>query len=155
MDSKVLFQEDQYFRQNKLIYVVYVVIGILIAGLMYLIKNETIDIFSMVALPLLLVVFISLATAKFSISITKEKISFKFFYIFPKKEILFNDIKNIYVKTYDPISDFGGYGFRISGNRTLYSTSGNTAIVIEKKNGKIVYLGTQKADEFEQIKNIL
>ena len=60
-------------------------------------------------------------------------------------EISKEDIKSIEIRTYKPLLEFGGWGYRIGWNGfTAYSTHGKTGVFIEFKHGKKVMIGTQK-----------
>lgn len=61
------------------------------------------------------------------------------------------DIKQIEIRTYKPLLEFGGWGYRIGWNGfTAYSTHGKTGVFIEYKQGKKVMIGTQKPDIWEK-----
>ena len=51
--------------------------------------------------------------------------------------------------TYNPIMDFGGWGYRVSwkGKGTALNVKGNKGIELILKNGKKITIGTQKPEE--------
>jgi hypothetical protein len=71
------------------------------------------------------------------------------------KELKWNEIDKIYIRKYNPISEYGGWGIRtLSFKKNIaYNISGNTGLQIELKNGKKILLGTQNEDELEQVIN--
>ena len=68
-----------------------------------------------------------------------------------KREYLWDDIEDIYVREYKPLREFGGYGIRFSKNGIAYNIKGNMGLQLLLKNGKRVLIGTQKAKELELI----
>jgi hypothetical protein len=91
---------------------------------------------------------------KLAIKINKIGISFRFspFHL-RYKELNWSEIDKIYMRKYNPISEFGGWGIRTLSFRKniAYNISGNTGLQIELKNGKRILLGTQNGDELEQV----
>lgn len=85
--------------------------------------------------------------------IDTKGMSVRFFPIYiNEKKILWEEIENIYVKTYQPIKEFGGWGIRISyKNGMAFSTKGKYGIQIVLKNGKKILIGTQKPHEAQDI----
>lgn len=71
------------------------------------------------------------------------------------KNIAWIQIEKIYVREYNPILEYGGWGYKFSFNKhgKAYTTKGNIGIQIEFKDGKKMLLGTQKKVEVESIIN--
>lgn len=57
-----------------------------------------------------------------------------------------NQIARHAVVVYKPISDYGGWGLRISGAGTAMSTSGNHGLQLVFHDGKRLLIGTRDAD---------
>lgn len=55
------------------------------------------------------------------------------------------------VVEYSPISEYGGWGFRISTNGKAFSVKGNKSIKIQTSDGKVRMIGTQKFEEAKAI----
>ncbi|MGB5498309.1 MAG: DUF6141 family protein [Maribacter sp.] len=71
---------------------------------------------------------------------------------FSVKNIPWTAIQNCYIRTYNPIMEYGGWGYRSSlGKGSAYNVKGNKGIQIELKSGKKILFGTQKEDEAKQI----
>lgn len=85
--------------------------------------------------------------------INHEGVSIRYFPIYiSEKKIKWDDIDNIYVRTYKPIVEFGGWGIRISKmNGMAFTTKGKYGIQIVFKNGKKLLVGTQKPHEVQEI----
>jgi hypothetical protein len=54
------------------------------------------------------------------------------------------------VITYRPIIDYGGWGVRFGRKGMAYNVSGNIGLLISRKNGKTILIGTQKPDEMKE-----
>jgi len=59
------------------------------------------------------------------------------------------NIKHIFVRTYKPIQEYGGWGIRMGTNGRAYSVQGTQGIQIELNDGKKILLGTDKPVEWE------
>jgi hypothetical protein len=71
-----------------------------------------------------------------------------------KYELLtWEDISKVYLRKYDAISEYGGWGIKFSffGRKSKsYTAKGNIGLQIELKNGNKVLIGTQKKDELQR-----
>ena len=88
--------------------------------------------------------------------IDENGIHYKFFpFHFSEKSISWYDVDKCYVRKYQPISEFGGWGIKPipGGASKAYSTRGNMGIQCELKNGKKILFGTQKPDDAQQALN--
>ena len=67
---------------------------------------------------------------------------------FKDHTIPWNDIEKCFVRTYSPIMEYGGWGYRISLKRgKAYNVSGSKGIQIVLKSGKKILIGTQNGSE--------
>ncbi|MEL6562161.1 MAG: hypothetical protein AAFQ94_28505 [Bacteroidota bacterium] len=104
-------------------------------------------------LVILLVVLTVVATlilgAKLETQVDKYAIKYRYIpFINNWKRIEKGDIRNLQVRKYSPIREFGGYGYRVklNGDKAL-NVKGDMGLHIEyKKNNKLL-LGTQKPEE--------
>jgi hypothetical protein len=100
------------------------------------------------------VFFIWFILLKLNTTISESGITAHFFGIpFFKKHIDWNDIQNIAVIEYSPISEYGGWGVRWSFNGWCYNVSGKIGIKIIQKNGKPFLIGTQQKEEAQSVIN--
>jgi hypothetical protein len=183
MNGKILFSEQQKFRQIWLWIMLLTVLSILITvfswGLIRQIvhgrpfgNNPMSDsgliitfIFIITLAVGLIVLFLSL---RLNTVITTEGVGVKFF---PMQRSFRNypwaEITNAEVKKYSPMKygghgmrGGGGIGFRISavgvhlntlsGKTIVYSVSGNQALFLTLRNGKMVLIGTKNVYEMER-----
>ena len=161
---KILFSEKQRFTQWWLWALIIVVNALIIYGFVQQIifktpfgNNPAPDVV------LILVNFIPLGIAylfyvlRLETTITNEFIAFQFKPFQSKiNTIRWEELGNAYVRTYKPIREFGGWGYRVSFTKGVaYNVSGHQGIQLVLKNGKKILIGTQKAEELRQILNDL
>jgi hypothetical protein len=56
------------------------------------------------------------------------------------------DVSNVEPVSYNPISDFGGWGVRYGLGGRMYSARGDRAIKLTLKSGEVLYIGTGQPD---------
>ena len=87
--------------------------------------------------------------------IDEKGIHYQFFpFHFSNKNISWVDISKIYVRSYNPISEYGGWGLRYTFNKkrgNALNVSGDIGIQLELKNGKKLLIGTQKKEEATRV----
>ena len=101
--------------------------------------------------PLLLIVFYFL---KLNTVIDERGILYRFSPIHRNSRLVaWKDIEKCYVKQYNPILDYGGWGYKFigRGKGLAYNVKGNKGIQIEYKNGKKLLIGTQRPEEAQQV----
>ena len=69
-------------------------------------------------------------------------------------KISIKDIKKYYIRTYNPIVDYGGWGIRygLRSRGLVYNVSGNKGVQLELFNGKLILIGSQNS---EKLKNAI
>ncbi|MEO1033207.1 MAG: hypothetical protein AAFX55_17515 [Bacteroidota bacterium] len=94
---------------------------------------------------------------KLSSRIDELGIHYKFFPFHLKYRLIkWHDINAAYVRTYDAITEYGGWGLKggalwKKSNGTAINVSGNIGIQLELKDGKKLLIGTQKKHDVEKI----
>lgn len=65
------------------------------------------------------------------------------------------EIKECYVRTYNPLIEYGGWGYRrkLYGKNRAYNVKGNIGIQIVFNDGRKLLLGTQLGDEAQRVIN--
>lgn len=56
-------------------------------------------------------------------------------------------VESVHAVTFDPISEWGGYGVRSTARGKAFIAGGNQAVELELKKGGVVLVGTQRPDE--------
>ncbi|MEY2941324.1 MAG: hypothetical protein RJA67_1009 [Bacteroidota bacterium] len=91
---------------------------------------------------------------KLTTRITEDGIYVRFFpFHFKEKFFPWETITSSYVRTYNPLMEYGGWGIKYSfkGNGLVYNTAGNVGLQLYFKEGEPVLIGTQKGDEIKQV----
>ena len=87
--------------------------------------------------------------------IDETGIYYQFFpFHFKLKQISWDEINNAYVRIYDPISEYGGWGLKGGWSKArgrAINVSGDIGIQLELANGKKLLIGTQKKTEAERV----
>lgn len=160
--AKLLFSEVQRFSlMLTMPFVILFVVAIGLEGHMILrpILEGSEDPWPGWALPvsilgIMLNIFVSLVLvcAKLETRLESDGLYVRFFPLHWKfRKINFDDITLIYPRTYQPLSEFKGYGIRISKHGRAYNVSGNRGVQLEFTNGHRLLVGSQKADDLTTI----
>jgi uncharacterized membrane protein (DUF485 family) len=64
-----------------------------------------------------------------------------------------SEIENAYIRIYQPMKEYGGYGIRLFSAKSsgAYNVSGKTGLQLVFKNGRHVLIGTQKGGELKEV----
>ena len=156
MKGKIIFKEEQSFIGT---WIWYIVIGILVITIgirlfaLTQAKNDTTDVLVglIIAAIVLGGVIVLLIVSRLSVVIDENRIYYRF-PPFVSKEKYFgkDDIKEMNVRKYKPILEYGGYGYRyrFRSGRAM-NIAGNMGLQLVLKNGKKVLIGTQKPDSMQ------
>ena len=85
--------------------------------------------------------------SKLSTTVSDGKITLVFKYGFPKKEILFSEIKSAELQK---VTNWWGSGVKIMRHGSMWRAWGNTAIAIQRHDGKRIVIGSDNPDELLQ-----
>jgi hypothetical protein len=155
-----IFKEEQRFTQLWLMVLLSVSL-LMPAGLIiqeYSKRNTKMTsnqfVFGLLAiLASVLLIFIFKLTTR----IDEKGIHYKFFPFHLKLKVInWNDISKAYVRTYDPIGEYGGWGLKggLFWNKSkgkCINVSGDIGIQLELKNGKKLLVGTKKENEAKSV----
>lgn len=69
--------------------------------------------------------------------------------LYPFRSVFYSwsDVEKVYIRQYNPIGEYGGWGLRYSRNGRALNVSGNIGIQLELKNGKQLLIGTKQPDK--------
>lgn len=155
MKGKLLFEEEQSFVGT---WMWYLVIGITVltiggtaVGFLFTDKSEGLIglIIAAITTGGIIVLF---STSKLYVSIDQQNIYYRFPpFINSEKTLSKGDIKEIYVRKYRPIPEYGGWGyrFRFRSGRAV-NVAGNMGAQIVLSNDKKLLIGTQKPQLMEE-----
>lgn len=145
---EVILKEKQKFNQ------LFIWIPLLLL-LIFGIKNfyEEMSISNLIPLLIMGIVILFLVFITLAYSIDKEGVSISFFPFFRRKIFRKEEIEEINIVDYSPISDFGGWGLRYGrNNTTAYNVKGNRGILFLLKDGKNYLIGSQLDESYLQEK---
>ena len=66
---------------------------------------------------------------------------------FSFKKIQLDNLKRNFVRNYDPIGEYGGWGIKYGKNGKVYNVSGNRGVQLEFMDRKNILSGSQKPDQ--------
>jgi hypothetical protein len=106
--------------------------------------------------PMLVLLLVSgfILSVRLTMVINKEGLSVQFFPIhFKPKFYAWDSIQKAEVRTYSPIQEFGGWGYRIGlfGAGKALNISGNKGLQLYFKNGQKLLIGTQVPEKLSEI----
>lgn len=155
-DKGNFFEEKQYFRQKWIWLLIGITIMISVIPIM-LIPGDTSFLFRLLtALPAFFVMGLTglfIWNSNLITEINKEGIYYRFVpFHWKKKFIAWKDIKEYHIRSSKPIMEFGGWGIKrkIFSKTTAVTVSGVFGIELFLKNGKRIFLGTQKPEEMQE-----
>jgi len=159
MKEQMLYQETQRFNQwwiKILLFALNFYLFILIFNLIDQIKNNG-DLSSLFMIFILIITEAFFMTINLKTQIYKDHINISFFPFFKNKLINFSELDKYYVRKYNPIAEYGGWGFRLGifGKGRAYNIRGNMGLQLEFKNGKKLLIGTQSPKELEEVLNMI
>ncbi len=91
---------------------------------------------------------------KLTVSIDDRGVSYQFFPIHLNPKLLpWKQIEKIEIRTYKPLMEYGGWGYRWGMGGKALNVKGNKGIQIKLKNGDSLLVGTQKMEEAKTVIN--
>lgn len=156
MKGKLLFKEEQSFVGTKIFNLVVGIILLVIGGsLTQFFMNPSAE-GSIITLSITLLVMGAIIwlfiVARLEISIDNQCIYYRYFpFIQKEKAINKNQLKDIYVRKYRPLSDYGGWGYRGTGKNRALNVSGNFGLQMLLVNKEKILVGTQNPTELEYV----
>ncbi len=143
------FYEEQKFTQKWVLFIVYSIwVLFLIVSLLILLEKKA-GLF-LAFLPFLIISAFVLffKSIKLQTSITDEGIYYRFFPIQRRFRVIRKtDIEKLEVKSYNPLSEYGGWGIRFGKNGMAYTVKGDKGIDISLDPETHLLIGTSKPDE--------
>lgn len=161
--TQTFFAEEQSFRQTWVWFAVLpssaVVLLIFAIGLyqqLYLgkpfgdnpVSDRGLLIIALLIIPIVIGLPILFYKMKLVVRLLPDKLHIKFS-PFVHKQIPLHDIVRCEPRKYSPIREFGGWGIRYGGKKRgwAYNVAGNRGVQLELANGKLLLIGSQRADE--------
>jgi hypothetical protein len=157
--SQIYFKEKQRFNQIWIWILNVVMLGFFIfIVVMQAVFHKPVGkeepewvLYIVMIIPLLMMILFY--SIKLETEVRREGIHYRFYpFIRSMRMIRWDEISRCYVRRYNPIREYGGWGYRTGGRKygIAYNISGNQGLQIEFKNGKKLLLGTNKPRELEE-----
>ena len=67
-----------------------------------------------------------------------------------RKDIARDEIAKAYVRKYNPLAEYGGWGWKVTSKGTAFSVMGDRGLQLVLKNGKRVLIGTQQPEALQR-----
>lgn len=159
--EQIIYQEKQQFRQPWLWFVLISITALTVFVTTNIqMKNNFINgrdmgngsggaIFGIVISFLVILLFF---LTNLDLKLSSTGIQLKFFPLVLKPKLyLWEEIKSIKLRKYQPLQEFGGWGIRIGlGKRIAYSVSGNFGLELFMNDGRIIMIGIKNPKMIEQ-----
>jgi hypothetical protein len=112
------------------------------------INDSGLKISLVLAFVLVTTLIILFAKAKLITQLDKKYINFKFHPLHKSyRKIAWKSVSKCEIVTYQPVSQYGGWGIRAGKNGKVFSVSGNRGLQIVLRTGERILIGTTKANE--------
>lgn len=99
-----------------------------------------------------LVITLSFIIMRLETNIDKEGIHVRLFPLHVNfKFFKWDEIEKAYIRKYNPVLEFGGWGLRFGFKGMAYNVSGNKGLQLEFKNGNKLLIGTNRAEELNDV----
>lgn len=84
--------------------------------------------------------------------INEEGVAFSFLPLHWRQQfIAWEDIEEVYVREYDALSEYGGWGMKFGSQGKSYTVKGRYGLQLETTDGRKILIGTQRPIELERI----
>lgn len=160
MTTTALFTEKQYFRQPWLWAILLLINAFIIYGLYKQIYfgepfgDNPVSNAALVAITIgLLLLTVLFAYMRLETTLTSDGVCYRFFpFQFTARTITWDRISKAFVRQYNPILEYGGWGLRfgIFGSGRAVNVSGNKGLQLVYDEGRKLLIGTRKPDELQQ-----
>ncbi len=157
-----IFKEEQRFTQLWLhiLLVVSFIVPIVLVVNEY-VKREHKDTEASLGLIVvmisILLVYGLIFSLKLKTKIDELGIHFRFVpFHFKKRTISWSAVEKAYIRNYEPISEYGGWGMKggklwNKDKGLAYNVKGDIGLQLELKSGKKILIGTQKQEEMKRV----
>lgn len=151
-----IFQEKQFINRWWLLMFILALVVIIVGTAYYSTRNAeegTAVVVSAISLIIIIPITLALLYIRLETRIDDEGISTSFKpFSFTRKHFSWSEIKECYVREYNPVREYGGWGLRGFGrNWKAYNIYGNKGIQIVTNNGKEFLVGTQRPQAAQEI----
>ncbi|MFZ4561363.1 MAG: hypothetical protein ACOYOD_14305 [Saprospiraceae bacterium] len=82
--------------------------------------------------------------------LSEEGVEVRFFPFVKKRTYAWQDIEKAYLRSYNSLMEFGGWGIRFAHSGTAYNVAGKYGLQLELRNGKRLLIGTQDPERLRR-----
>ena len=97
------------------------------------------------------IIYLRLVTVRLVTQVRDGKLVVALRGLWRARQIPLADIRSTEVVTYDPLRDYGGYGIRSGRFGKAYIASSSRGVRLKLRDGAIVIVGSQRAEELSGI----
>ncbi len=159
MKEEVLFNEKQRFTQWWIWVIIFMACIIPLWQIYTAIinyQNALSNPSTYIGLITILLLMGLLLSTKLETKIQNDGINVRFIpFIFKYKVYNWDLIDKVYLRKYNPIVEYGGWGLRGFGKNRAFNISGNQGLQLEFKDGRRLLIGTHKPDEMKDVVKLL
>ena len=86
--------------------------------------------------------------------VTTDSVTIYYFPLLLKPKVFrWEDTEQAYVRRYNPLGEYGGWGIKGIGSRfgKAYNVKGDKGLQLVRKDGKKILIGTQRMEELNQV----
>lgn len=159
MNGNIIYTEKQSFRQPLLWIILLALNALFIYGFVeQVLRGEHFGSKPMSDSGLIIIALLSLLLSvlflifRLETLIKTDGIYFRFFpFQIKYKFYAWKDLSEIYVRQYNPVAEYGGWGIRGMRKNKAYNVSGNKGIQLVTIENSRILIGTQKPEEVNEI----
>ncbi|MEX1190269.1 MAG: hypothetical protein WED33_13500 [Bacteroidia bacterium] len=150
------YSETIYVRKTWIMALVLtsVLISLLIVGIIILGTSTTEESFSAVTILVIVegLLLFFLLSSYLSLKVNKAGIYYKWFpFHFNDRFIQWEEVAKVYVRKYNAMSEYGGWGIKGRKSNRAFNVSGNMGLQLELLSGRKVLIETQRPEELEKV----
>lgn len=147
--SGPVFNEEQKFTQRWVQVLLYSVWAGMLVLSIFLAGEREVGLMPAIALFLFISAFVlAFKSLQLQTRITGDAISYRFVPVQGRWRVIRRqDIVQMGLVSYDPLSDYGGWGIRFGRKGIAYTVRGNKGLLIKLPKNKLILIGTSRPDE--------
>ncbi|MGB3799972.1 MAG: hypothetical protein WA952_09155 [Lewinella sp.] len=145
----IVYEEEQKFSAWWMS-ILNVVVIVATLYTIYRLWDQEVEWLHFLAPAVAVVVVICLAMVTLRTRILSDRIEVGF-RPFSNKVIRRNDIASAYLRQYNSMGEYGGWGYRVGRKGKAYNTMGDQGLQLELTDGSRLLIGTQRPRELEQV----
>lgn len=157
MKEEVLFEEEQRFKQRWIdVLLLFVAIILLIVFFITAFSKQDdskeASLILLLAMAVTFLIGLLLKTTRLITQIRSSGIYVRFPPLLSSfREYQWNDIQEIYLRKYNSLGEYGGWGVRFGLKGRAFNVSGNIGLQIVFKDGSRLLIGTNKPEEMTSV----